>query len=263
MLQIHVMRADGSGDVAITAGKGVHWAPYWHPTKPWLIWTGADHSDPTKRPNYDLWIARYEPTAGGTFAAGPPLRLTDHEGADVLPSFSPDGTLLMWTASRAMAAAGRPRASSGCRGSISRQSSATYRRSPPPPRTTRSTRMTATPVDIASRWSAAARWPWRWPRASAGRASCKPADITVFDPSDAARERLAARVPGVRFAASTAEAVRAARHRVSGGQAAAGGGRLPRDRARAPGRRRARVDRGRPADRRRLPISQARDGSSA
>jgi len=101
MLQIHVMRADGSSDTAITAGKGVHWAPYWHPTKPWLIWTGADHSDPTQRPNYDLWVARYEADpATGTFRTGAPLRLTDHVGADVLPAFSPDGTLLMWTASR-------------------------------------------------------------------------------------------------------------------------------------------------------------------
>lgn len=101
MLQIHVMKADGSGDTAITAGKGVHWAPYWHPTKPWLIWTGADHSDPMQRPNYDLWVARYEADpATGTFRTGPPLRITDHVGADVLPVFSPDGTLLMWTASR-------------------------------------------------------------------------------------------------------------------------------------------------------------------
>ena len=101
MLQIHVMKADGSGDTAITAGKGVHWAPYWHPTKPWLIWTGADHSDPTQRPNYDLWVARYEADpATGTFRTGAPLRITDHVGADVLPVFSPDGTLLMWTASR-------------------------------------------------------------------------------------------------------------------------------------------------------------------
>jgi len=99
MLQIHVMRADGTDDVAVTSGKGVHWAPYWHPTRPWLAWTGADHSDPSRRPNYDLWITRYD-TATGTFVAGPPLRLTDHEGADVLPSFSPDGTLLMWTAGR-------------------------------------------------------------------------------------------------------------------------------------------------------------------
>lgn len=98
-LQIHVMKADGSDDVAITSGAGVRWAPFWHPTRPWLIWTGADHSDPTQRPNYDLWIARYD-VANGRFRCGAPLRLTDHPGADVLPSFSPDGTLLMWTASR-------------------------------------------------------------------------------------------------------------------------------------------------------------------
>jgi len=100
MLQIHVMRADGSDDVAITAGQGVHWAPYWHPTRPWLIWTGADHSDPMRRPNYDLWIARYEAPDVGPLRVGAPLRLTDHEGADVLPAFSPDAGLLMWTASR-------------------------------------------------------------------------------------------------------------------------------------------------------------------
>jgi len=114
MLQIHVMKADGSDDVAITSGQGVRWAPYWHPTKPWLIWTGADHSDPNKRPNYDLWITRYEAagpdaTTGGrqAFLTGPPLRITDHEGADVLPAFSPDGQLLMWTASRGGDGGGR------------------------------------------------------------------------------------------------------------------------------------------------------------
>lgn len=106
MLQIHVMRADGSGDVALTAGKGVRWAPYWHPTKPWLIWTGADHSDPAARPNYDLWIAAFT-VAGDSFRIGTPLRLTDHPSADVLPAFSPDGTLLMWTAGRGDGAGGR------------------------------------------------------------------------------------------------------------------------------------------------------------
>ena len=105
MLQIHVMRADGTGDVALTSGQGVRWAPYWHPTKPWLIWTGADHSDPTKRPNYDLWVARYDADDG--FRIGVPLRITDHDGADVLPAFSPDGTWLMWTASRDAGAGGR------------------------------------------------------------------------------------------------------------------------------------------------------------
>ena len=101
------MRADGSRDTAITRGRGVHWAPYWHPARPWLIWTGADHSDPTTRPNYDLWLARYE-TNEGTLCVGEPLRLTDHPGADVLPSFSPDGTILMWTASRDDSGGRRP-----------------------------------------------------------------------------------------------------------------------------------------------------------
>jgi TolB protein len=110
LLQIHVMRADGSGDVPLTAGKGVRWAPFWHPTKPWLIWTGADHSDPTQRPNYDLWIAAYD-VSGDGFRIGPPVRLTDHGGADVLPSFSPDGTRLMWTASRGADGGGRGPAS--------------------------------------------------------------------------------------------------------------------------------------------------------
>jgi len=107
LLQIHVMRDDGSGDVAVTSGQGVRWAPFWHPTRPWLIWTGADHSDPTARPNYDLWMAAWAVAADGSFAAGEPLRITDHPGADVLPAFSPDGSLLMWTASRGEGSGGR------------------------------------------------------------------------------------------------------------------------------------------------------------
>jgi TolB protein len=106
LLQIHVMRADGSGDVAITAGQGVRWAPYWHPTKPWLIWTGADHTDPSQRPNYDLWIVRYD-ASDGPMRWTAPLRLTDHPSADVLPVFSPDGSILMWTSGRGDDAGGR------------------------------------------------------------------------------------------------------------------------------------------------------------
>ena len=107
LLQIHVMKADGTNDVAITRGRSVHWAPFWHPTKPWLIWTGADHSDPTARPNYDLWLAEYS-TDQNSIQCGTPLRLTDHPGADVLPVFSPDGKLLMWTASREAEAGKKP-----------------------------------------------------------------------------------------------------------------------------------------------------------
>jgi Tol biopolymer transport system component len=63
------------------------------------VWTGADHSDPQVRPNYDLWLMRYEEREG-RLEPGPITRLTDHAGADVLPVFSPDGKQLMWTSSR-------------------------------------------------------------------------------------------------------------------------------------------------------------------
>jgi TolB protein len=99
MLQIHVIGIDGKNDVALTDNVGVNWAPYWHPTKPYIIWTGADHSDPNARPNYDLWLMKYE-VKDGKIAPGPITRITDHPSADVLPVFSPDGKQLMWTSNR-------------------------------------------------------------------------------------------------------------------------------------------------------------------
>ncbi len=99
-LQIHVISADGEHDAAWTDNIGVNWAPYWHPTRPFVIWTGADHSDPTARPNYDLWLLRYEMVEGQPRPVGEPLRITDNPSADVLPVFSPNGKQLMWTSNR-------------------------------------------------------------------------------------------------------------------------------------------------------------------
>lgn len=99
MLQIHVIGLDGKNDTALTDNVGVNWAPYWHPTKPYIIWTGADHSNPMARPNYDLWLMKYE-EKDGKIAPGPITRITDSASADVLPVFSPDGTKLMWTSTR-------------------------------------------------------------------------------------------------------------------------------------------------------------------
>jgi Tol biopolymer transport system component len=99
MLQIHAIDIDGKNDMALTDNYGVNWAPYWHPSKPYIIWTGADHSDPNARPNYDLWLMRYE-EHGGKIVPGKKWRITDHAAADVLPVFSPDGTKLMWTSNR-------------------------------------------------------------------------------------------------------------------------------------------------------------------
>jgi Tol biopolymer transport system component len=103
MLQLHVVSVDGKRDIPLTDNNGVNWAPYWHPTEPYIIWTGADHSqlaaNPRARPNYDLWLMKYA-VKDGEFQRGPTWRITDHASADVLPVFSPDGKQLMWTASR-------------------------------------------------------------------------------------------------------------------------------------------------------------------
>jgi Tol biopolymer transport system component len=98
-----VVSIDGKREFPLTDNNGVNWAPYWHPTEAYIVWTGADHSqlaeNPRARPNYDLWLMKYT-VKEGEFYRGPVWRITDHPSADVLPVFSPDGKCLMWTANR-------------------------------------------------------------------------------------------------------------------------------------------------------------------
>ncbi|MCO6457816.1 MAG: PD40 domain-containing protein [Pirellulaceae bacterium] len=98
-LQLYVIGIDGKHEVPLTDTNGVNWGPYWHPTRPYIIWSGADHSDPQARPNYDLWLMRYE-VQDGKFQGREVTRITDSAAADVLPVFSPDGQQLMWTSTR-------------------------------------------------------------------------------------------------------------------------------------------------------------------
>jgi TolB protein len=98
-LQLYVIGIDGKHETALTDTQGVNWGPYWHPTRQVIIWSGADHSDPSARPNYDLYMAHYQ-VQGNSFSLGSPIRVTDSSAADVLPVFSPDGSKLMWTSTR-------------------------------------------------------------------------------------------------------------------------------------------------------------------
>jgi TolB protein len=55
-LQLYVISTDGTGERALTDDDNwVHWAPYWHPHGKHIVYTAADHSNPTMRPNYDLY----------------------------------------------------------------------------------------------------------------------------------------------------------------------------------------------------------------
>lgn len=92
-LQLYVINADGTGERALTTNdKWVYWAPFWYKDGKHIIYTAADHSDETKRPNYDLYWMNTE--------TGKTTRLTFAPGQDVLPVFSPDGTKVLWTSSR-------------------------------------------------------------------------------------------------------------------------------------------------------------------
>lgn len=92
-LQIYVINRDGRGERALTQDLNwVCWAPYWYKDGKHIVFTAADHSDPQRRPNYDLYWMNIE--------TGKKVRLTWHPGADILPVFSPDGRQLLWTATR-------------------------------------------------------------------------------------------------------------------------------------------------------------------
>jgi Tol biopolymer transport system component len=92
-LQLYVINSDGAGEKPLTDNdKWVYWAPYWFKDGKHIVYTAADHSDPTARPNYDLYWMNVE--------TGKTTRLTHAPGQDVLPVFSPDGRKLMWTSSR-------------------------------------------------------------------------------------------------------------------------------------------------------------------
>jgi TolB protein len=92
-LQLYVINADGTAERALTDNLDwVYWAPYWYKDGRHIVYTGADHSNPTVRPNYDLWWMDLE--------TGKTTRLSYAPGADVLPVFSPDCMKIMWTSTR-------------------------------------------------------------------------------------------------------------------------------------------------------------------
>jgi Tol biopolymer transport system component len=92
-LQLYVINSDGTGERALTYDLDwVFWAPYWYKDGKHIVYTAADHSNPTMRPNYDIYWMNVD--------TGKKVRLTYAPGADVLPVFSPDGTKLMWTSTR-------------------------------------------------------------------------------------------------------------------------------------------------------------------
>ncbi|WP_437225904.1 TolB family protein [Planctomicrobium sp. SH661] len=100
MLQLYAISVDGKHEVELTDDLNtVNWAPFFHPSGKYIIWTRADYSKGPQGANFDLWTMDVTST-DTTFEGGKVERITFQEKADVLPVFSPDGKKLLWTSSR-------------------------------------------------------------------------------------------------------------------------------------------------------------------
>lgn len=98
-------------EYAITANEHVNWAPFWHPSGRFVVYGSSEFG----HQNYEVVAAPvdFEALAKGlTPDRIPHRRITFTEGADLLPVFSPDGSLMMWTAQRGALAEGEARPSS-------------------------------------------------------------------------------------------------------------------------------------------------------
>ena len=100
MLQLYAISADGKHEVELTDNLDqVNWAPYFHPSGKYIIYTMADYSHGPRGATYDLYTMEIEHDATH-FRGGAVTRITDKKGTDILPVFSPDGKKLMWTSTR-------------------------------------------------------------------------------------------------------------------------------------------------------------------
>lgn len=87
-LQIYLMDSDGLNEKQLTDNEAVNWAPYWHPNGECFAFTTSLHG----HHRYEIYLQSLKNSQL--------VRLTHHVGFDGLPSFSHDGTKLMWTSKR-------------------------------------------------------------------------------------------------------------------------------------------------------------------
>lgn len=115
MLQIYIcdlVYADGvptgiTNERKVTDNDWVNWAPYWHPSGKVLVYgtSQADH-------NYEIYAVDVDAIDVRKPVMHEPRRVTNAAGADVLPAFSPDGKLMMWTSQRGATVEGETKPSS-------------------------------------------------------------------------------------------------------------------------------------------------------
>ena len=83
------MRLDGSGLRRLTNFDSMSWAPYFHPSGAYVIFT----SNKLGFSNFELYLV-------DAMGRHEPVQVTATDGFDGLPVFSPDGNRLSWTSNR-------------------------------------------------------------------------------------------------------------------------------------------------------------------
>jgi hypothetical protein len=86
---VYTMRVDGTDVRRVTDFGAMSWAPYYHPSGEYLIFTCNKHGFG----NFELFIVDVD-------GRREPVRVTYTDGFDGLPVFSPDGGRLSWSSAR-------------------------------------------------------------------------------------------------------------------------------------------------------------------
>jgi len=84
--EIYTMDIDGSNKKQLTKTNNLSWAPYYHPSQKYIIYT----SNAQGFANFELYMVDVN-------GEHQPVRVSDMEGFDGLPVFTPDGDELYWT----------------------------------------------------------------------------------------------------------------------------------------------------------------------
>jgi len=92
--EIWTMDIDGSNQRQLTADAMVAWGPYFHPSGDYIIYS----SNVLGHANFELFMIDPE-------GLKEPVRVTNTEGTDILPVFSPDGLNLAWSTTRTLGGA--------------------------------------------------------------------------------------------------------------------------------------------------------------
>lgn len=87
--EIFTMNIDGSDQKQITRLNKLSWAPFYHPSGQYIIFS----TNMEGHRNFELYIVDVD-------GKKEPIRVTEKEGFDGLPVFTPDGKSITWTSDR-------------------------------------------------------------------------------------------------------------------------------------------------------------------